>query len=272
MLPDYEGRNARPAGETSAGRNGEAYVVMATYVLVHGAWHGAWCWRKVTPLLEAAGHAVVAPTLSGVGELAHLATPDLGTEDHVDDVVNALEAGDLRNAVLVGHSYGGIVIGAAAHRVPERVGHLVYLDALVPKDNASAADVAVPAWIQLAQVQANEDGNGWLVPPPDVEDPFGITDPADAEWVRANLTPQPLKTWADRVRLTDPRAEAIPKTYIRCPLRKHPGPDTLSRHAETARRSPAWRYRELASDHDSLITHPRELADLLLEAARETRD
>jgi len=243
-----------------------------TYVLVHGAWHGAWCWRKIRPLLEAAGHAVVTPSLSGVGELAHLATPELGIEEHVNDVVNALEAGDLRHAVLVGHSYGGILIGAAAHRTPERVAHLVYLDALVPMDNASAADVAGPAWINMVRALAEESGHGWLLPPPDVEDPFGITDPADATWVRANLTPHPVKTFTDRVRLPDRRADAIPKTYIRCPLRKHPGPDTLSHHAEAARRSPDWRYRELASDHDPMVTHPSELADLLLEAARETRD
>ena len=207
------------------------------------------------------------PTLSGVGELAHLATPELGIEEHVRDVIDALETNDLLDAIRVCHSYGGIVIGAAAHRAPERVAHLVYLEALVPQDNAAAADVAVPGWIELAQVQADESGDGWLVPPPDVETPFGITDPADAEWVRANLTPQPLRTWTERVRLTDSRAESISKTYIRCPLRNHPGPDTLSHHAEAARRSPTWRYREPASDHDPMITHPRELADLLLEVA-----
>ena len=240
---------------------------MATYVLVHGAWHGAWCWRRVVPLLETKGHAVLTPTLSGVGELAHLATPELGTDDHVTDVVNALTAAGVRDAVLVGHSYGGIVIGAAAHRTPERIRHLVYLDALVPKDNASAADVAPPAWIEMNRTLADQSGGGWLLPPPAVEHPFGITDPADVAWVRANLTPHPLKTFTDRVRLGNPRADSIPKTYIRCPLRANPGPDTLSHHAEAARRSPEWRYREIASDHDPMITHPRELAALLLEAA-----
>ena len=238
---------------------------MAPFVLVHGAWHGAWCWRRLAPLLEAAGHAVVAPTLSGVGELAHLATPELGIEEHIRDVVDAIERDSLHGAILVGHSYGGIVIGAAADRTPERVAHLVYLDALVPEDNASAADVAVPEWIEMAQALANESGDGWLLPPPDVEAPFGITDPADVEWVRASLTPHPVKTFTDRVRLCNPRAGHIPRTYIRCPLRRNPGPDTLSHHAEAARRSPSWRYRELASDHDPMITHPRELADLLLE-------
>jgi len=238
---------------------------MAAYVLVHGAWHGAWCWRRLAPLLQAEGHEVVTPTLSGVGELAHLAIPELGIEEHVADVVNALEAADLRNAILVGHSYGGIVIGAAADRTPERIAHLVYLDALVPKDNASAADVAVPEWIEMVRTLANESGDGWLLPPPDVETPFGITDPADVEWVRASLTPHPVKTFTDRVRLRSPRAGRIPRTFIRCPLRRNPGPDTLSHHAETARRSPSWRYREIASDHDPMITHPRELADLLLE-------
>ncbi|MBM3958049.1 MAG: alpha/beta hydrolase, partial [Gemmatimonadetes bacterium] len=104
-------------------------------------------------------------------------------------------------------------------------------------------------------------------PPPGVEHPFGITDPVDAAWVRASLTPHPVKTFTDRVRLGNPRADSIPRTYIRCPLRAHPGPDTLSHHAHAARRSPGWRYREIPSDHDPMITHPRELTALLLEVA-----
>ncbi len=240
---------------------------MATFVLVPGAWHGAWCWERVVPLLEARGHGAVPLTLSGVGELAHLATPDLGIEEHIRDVVMALETNDLSDAVLVGHSYAGIVIGAAAHRVPERIAHLVYLDALVPADNASAADVAAPGWLEAGQALAEKSGEGWLVPPPDLEAPFGITNQTDAEWVNAHLTPHPLKTWSDRVRLTDHRAESIPRTYIRCPLRGRRGLDTLSHHADAARVSPAWRYRELQTDHDPMITHPRELADLLLEVA-----
>src|SRR5438128_128006 len=104
---------------------------MATFVLVHGAWHGGWCWKRVTPLLRAAGHEVYATTLTGLGERVHLASPNVGLALHVQDVVGVLEYEDLRDVILVGHSYGGIVISGVADRVPERLRHLVYLDALV---------------------------------------------------------------------------------------------------------------------------------------------
>src|SRR5437660_801825 len=110
---------------------------MATFVLVHGAWHGGWCWRKLMPLLRSAGHAVWTPTLTGLGERAHLGNPDVGLSTHVQDVVNVLEYEDLSNVVLVGHSYGGMVITGVAHQMPGRLAHLVYLDAFVPKDGQS---------------------------------------------------------------------------------------------------------------------------------------
>src|SRR5437763_6310667 len=102
---------------------------MATYVLVHGAWHGGWCWQRVTPLLRAAGHEVYTPTLTGLGERAHLGTPDVGLATHVEDIVTMLEYEDLTDVVLVGHSYAGMVITGVAHAVPSRLTHLVYLDA-----------------------------------------------------------------------------------------------------------------------------------------------
>src|SRR3954453_21148411 len=107
---------------------------MATFVLVHGAWHGGWCWRRVAPLLRVAGHAVYTPTLTGLGERAHLLTREVGLETHIRDTVNVLECEELNDVILVGHSYGGIVITGTAERAPERVGHLVYLDAMVTLD------------------------------------------------------------------------------------------------------------------------------------------
>jgi pimeloyl-ACP methyl ester carboxylesterase len=113
--------------------------MMATYALVHGAWHGGWCWKKVTPLLRAAGHEVFAPTLTGLGERAHLLTPAVDPETHIDDVLGVLHYEDLRQVVLVGHSYGGTVITGVAARAADRIGHLVYLDAFVPLGGAVAA-------------------------------------------------------------------------------------------------------------------------------------
>ena len=117
---------------------------MTTFVLVHPAWFGGWCWRKVSPVLRARGHEVFAPTLTGLGERAHLASQKVGLEMHVEDVANVLEYEDLRQVILVGNSSGGMVITGVADRMPERIAHLVYLDAFVPEDGQSMLDI-VPA-------------------------------------------------------------------------------------------------------------------------------
>ena len=140
---------------------------MATFVLVHGAYHGGWCWKKLTPLLRAAGHEVVAPTLTGLGERVHLLTRDIGLDTHVQDVVNVLAYEDLRGVVLVGHSYGGMVITGVAERIPQHVRHLVYLDALVPMDEERSMKELYlwhnpDRWAYTeAQMRA---GDGWLLP------------------------------------------------------------------------------------------------------------
>src|SRR5689334_15631432 len=118
---------------------------MANYLLVHGAWHGGWCWRRVVPLLRAAGHEVFTPTLTGLGERVHLLTRDVGLDTHAQDVIGVLEYEDLRDVVLVGHSYGGMVITAVAERAAERLAHLVYLDAFVPRDGQSQMDLLGPS-------------------------------------------------------------------------------------------------------------------------------
>src|SRR3954452_4236427 len=109
----------------------------ATFVLVHGAWHGGWCWKRLTPLLRAAGHEVVVPTLTGLGERSHLLTPEVGLDTHIRDITAVLKYEDLHNVVLIGHSYGGMVIAGVAEEVPERIAQLVYLDAFLP-DNGKA--------------------------------------------------------------------------------------------------------------------------------------
>ena len=105
---------------------------MATFVLVHGAWHGGWCWKKVAPLLRSAGHEVYTPTLTGLGERDHLLTRDIGLDTHIQDIVNVLEYEELTQVVLVGHSYGGMVVTGVAERAHERLRQLVYLDAATP--------------------------------------------------------------------------------------------------------------------------------------------
>ena len=237
---------------------------MATFVLVHGAFHGGWCWWKVTPLLRAAGHEVYAPTLTGLGERVHLASPAVGLDTHVQDMLNLMEYEDRASVVLVGHSYGGLVIAGAADGAPERLAHLVYLDAQVADDGQAAIDLLPPEWRAAMEEATRARGDGWRLPL-DVEstlDGYGIVDPAERRWMAERLTPQPWKTVADPLRLSTGRGHSLPRTFILCTRRSSP-----SRDAERARNEPGWRFRELATGHDAMVTAPRELSDLLLEAA-----
>ena len=135
-----------------------------TYVLIHPAWFGGWCWKKVTPLLRAQGHEVFTPTLTGLGERAHLARPEVGLEIHVRDIINVIEYENRRNVILVGNSSGGMVITGAADHVPERIAHLVFLDAFVPTDGQSMLDVIPPDRRPALEAFVQKEGDGWLLP------------------------------------------------------------------------------------------------------------
>src|SRR5690242_10001831 len=237
---------------------------MATFVLVHGGWHGGWCWQKVIPFLEAAGHAVYAPTLTGLAERASELSPDVGLDTHIQDVVGLLVEKDLHGVTLVGHSYGGMVITGVVDQVPERIAHLIYLDTFVPRDGESMACVA-PLVIWLLRKQAQVRDDGWRVDPPGT---FGVTTEPDRSWVRAQVTPQPLKTLEQPLQLKNPAIVSTkPRTHIACTGRGFFV--ALTRHIVGGRALPpteaGWRLRQLPTGHDAMITMPRELADLLLE-------
>jgi len=237
---------------------------MATFVLVHGAMHGGWCWKRVVPLLRAADHDVYAPTLTGLGERAHLAHAGIDLDTHVQDVVGVLAYEDLDRVVLVGHSYAGTVVAGVADRLPGRIAHLVYLDAAVAGDGQAVLDLFPPEFQAAERALVEAEGDGWRWPPPDPS-VWGIMDPEDAAWVRAKLVPQPFETFTQPLRLVNPAGFAGPKTYIACVAAGHDGwRDAM---VERARTEPGWRYRELATGHDAMITAPREVADLLLEVA-----
>jgi pimeloyl-ACP methyl ester carboxylesterase len=243
---------------------------MATYVLTHAAWLGAWCWSKAAPRLRSAGHEVFTPTLTGLGERSHLAHPLIGLDTHVQDIVQVLTYEDLTEVILLGHSNGGTLITAVADRVPERLAHLIYLDAFVPEDGQAAADlITYPR--QVWEERVRTEGFGWLIPslqaiPWDdfVRDVWRVTDAADRRWLVDRLRPTPFKTFTDPVRLTNPASATLPRTYIRC--LHHPSPrfDSI---AEMVRKTAGWRYRELASAHLPMMTMPGEFVDLLLEIA-----
>jgi pimeloyl-ACP methyl ester carboxylesterase len=212
---------------------------------------------------------VLVPTLTGLGERAHLASPDVGLSTHVLDVVNCLNWEDVHEAVLVGHSYGGLVITGAADRALGRLRHLVYVDALVPRDGQSWRSV-VPdeaRWAGLDR-EARERGGGWLLPHPGEAGlrGWGVDAPADLAWALARLTPQPLASSREPLMLVDRRRERPGRTYVWADYK--PTGDRFARFRDEARApGSGWRYREVAAGHDAMLTAPRAVAGLLLELA-----
>ena len=241
---------------------------MATFVLVHPAWFGGWCWKKVTPLLRQQGHQVFTPTLTGLGERAHLARREVGLDTHVEDIVRVLHCEDLRDVILLGNSSAGAVITGAAERAPERVGQIVYLDAFVPEDGQSLADILPPGRRPALEALVEAEGDGWLLPrfsqapwETFVPQSWGITDPDDLRWALERLVPTPFGHFTQPIRRGNPAAQRLPRRYIRC---EWPNP-AFDRHAEQARRSEGWTCHQLAAPHIPYVTHPHELVRLLLE-------
>jgi len=236
---------------------------MTTYVLVHGAWHGGWCWRKVAQALTATGSAVYTPTLTGLGERAHLLLRETGLETHVRDILGILEVEDLKEVVLVGHSYGGIVVSAVADRVPRRVARLVYLDAVVPRDGECMYDRA-PAQIRAHfEAHAKLAGEGWYIPVSAVSAQFlGLKDEEDVRWVMPKLSPHPIRTFCEVVRLSAGFPQ-MPRTYINC-IGDAPFGQPRSAHADGIHD-----YHEVRTGHDAMVTAPQQVVALLRKIAEE---
>jgi pimeloyl-ACP methyl ester carboxylesterase len=228
-------------------------------VLVHGAWHGSWCWRRVLPLLWAAGHRVVPVTLTGLGERAHQLSPSITLGTHVDDVVTAVRAEECRDAVLVGHSYGGVVVTGAADRLGAEVGRLVYVDAVVPAPGECWSTSNPPE--VRAQRRAAIDRHGVLPPPP--PSAFGLSG-ADAEWVARRQTPQPGGVYDDPLHFDAARWTARPRTFVDCTA---PALPTIEPSRRLVRAQPGWEVIVHATGHDPMISAPGELAAVLLEVA-----
>lgn len=231
-------------------------------VLVHGAWHGGWGWKRLAPLLRGAGHEVLTPTLTGLGERTHLGGPQVNLETHIRDVLGVLEAEELENVMLLGHSYGGMVITGAADRAPQRIARLVYLDAFVPEDDRSLMDYVVPE--RGARFREEGERTGTVSPPP--PSLWGVTDPADAAWGARRDRPHPYASMWQPLRLANAAALArIPKAFIYC---SSPATGSFDQFAERYRNDPQWRFFELATGHDAMILVPEKLAAVLLELAR----
>jgi pimeloyl-ACP methyl ester carboxylesterase len=231
----------------------------ATFVLVHGAWHGAWCWRPVQRLLEAAGATVLTPTLTGLGDRAHLLTADTGLDTHVTDVVSAIETEDLRDVVLVGHSYAGLVVSGAAARIPDRVGRLVILDGFLPEAGESGIDL-LPERAAGHYLDSARRNGGLVIDPRPLQN-LGVTDQRIIEELSPRLTAHPAKTYTDAAAhgLSD-----LPFTgdYLLCSGWATP----FARFAQRADAA-GWQVTELDADHEVMVTNPQLLGQQLLQTA-----
>jgi pimeloyl-ACP methyl ester carboxylesterase len=233
------------------------------FVLVHGAGHGGWCWRRVAELLRAAGHRVYTPTLTGLGSRAHLLSPDVGLDTVISDVVGVLEYEELTDAVLVGHSFGAVVACGAADRATEHLASVVLLDGLLARPGATPMDSLDPDLAAARLAGARDIGGTRTLPAQEIAG-YGITDPDDLAWVRRRLTPHPLRTYTDRLDVSAPLGAGLPCVYVACTDPAYP---SVANSAAMARQQPGWRYRELATGHDAMITAPGALAELLIEEA-----
>jgi len=232
---------------------------MATFVLVHGAWHGSWCWKRVRKALQASGHDVLTPTLTGVGERSHLNSAGVDLSTHIADVVNLIRWEELSDVILCGHSYGGCVITGAADRVPDRIRALVYLDAFVLEDGECLFDL-VPAEQGPAMRQQAQDG--WKVPPIPAE-VFQVN-ARDAAWVNGQCTPQSLATFEERIKLTGGLKRIRDVTHILATGFREGSPFPLSHERAKTK---GWHTRTIACGHDAMLDLPEELTQLLLECA-----
>ena len=233
---------------------------MAAFLVAHGAWSAGWAWKKMRPLLRARGHELFTPSHAGIGARAREAGPQIDLETHISDLLAFVEMEDLRDFILIGHSYGGMVATGVADRAAARIRRLVYLDAFAPRDGESVMSLQPPDIAARMREAVKREGDGWRVPPnpmpPD-------TDPADVAWSTARRVMQPLQTFEQPIRLTG-AVEKLPRTYIYC-KRARPG-DVFRRFAERARRE-GWTLHEIDASHNPHITAPQALAALLDEAA-----
>lgn len=244
---------------------------MANFVLVHGAWHGGWCWRKVVDALQAQGHRAHTVTLTGVGERAHLLSSLITLETHIADVANAIEAEELRDVVLAVHSYAGLIGTAIADRMPQRLRHLVYVDAVVPKpgESWSSTHASATREARLAAAQASAD---YSFPAPDPA-VFGLAG-EDHAWVQRRQTPHPGHTYQAPLQFDPKRVAAVPRTFIDCVQPRLGTIDSIRPRVRDANFwDGAWsggggiRVVELKTGHDPMVTAPAELTRLLLACA-----
>ncbi len=254
------GGAALTAAAALGGGGASAQTAARTFVLVHGAWHGGWCWRRVADILERKGHKVFAPTLTGLGERSHLLSKDINLSTHITDIVNVLTWEDLKNVCLVLHSYGGWPGSGAIEQALDRIGSVVYLDAFKPENGQRGADYA-SEFSRKALQAALAKGEAGRAPPNPAA--FHVNE-KDRAWVAAKMTPQPNGVVFDPVKLTGAREKVAKKTYIRAPVYKQAAFDKA--YAE-CKADPSWKTFETQAGHDVMVDAPEWLADILVQVS-----
>jgi pimeloyl-ACP methyl ester carboxylesterase len=230
---------------------------MQPVVIVHGAWSGGWSWRRIKDRLEQRGFRAFTPTLTGVGERAHLASPATDLELHIRDVMNVFDYEALDDVVLVGHSYGGMVVTGVADRLPERIRKLVYVDAFVPKDGECVLDLVPREVAERMRASVAAEGDGWRLPP---NPPAADTSTEDLAWLTPRRGPQPFSTFTQKLQLNG-TAPSVQRSYIYC---RRTGPvDTFGPFARMAQLDSGWQYHEIDASHAANVTAPEALSDLI---------
>ena len=233
---------------------------MTTFVLVHGAWHGGWCYKRVARLLRQAGHEVYTPTLTGLGERAHLMsrTIDLGT--HVQDIVGVFRCEELSDVVLCGHSYGGMVISGVAEQIAAKIRSLVYLDAFVPENDKSLFDYLPAEQSERMRTDATQNGEGYKITPI----PAGAfaVNAKDAAWVDAMCVKQPLATFEQKLEVSGGQ---VPKRVYMFATGWEPSP--FQQFGARFKDDRGWQFVSIACGHEVMVDRPQELATALITAA-----
>lgn len=239
---------------------------MSAFVLIHGAWHGGWCWSRVATLLRAQGHEVHTPTLSGMGEHAHLASKQITLDTHIEDVVSYIESYELTGVVLAGHSYGCAIVTAAADRLEGagRIARMVYLDGSVPRDGDGWFSTSKPEQF-AARHKAAQDAGGIFIPPPSAAG-FGLSNAGDIAWVTRRLRPHPYGCYLSTLRLPNLAAgrgiNLLPRTYIDCTA---PFYSDFNGTKQRVKADGSWTYCEIKTGHDAMVSAPEDVARILMQ-------
>jgi len=235
-----------------------AQTLTKTFVLVHGGWHGGWCWRRVADLLEAKGHKVFVPTLTGLGEESHLLDAKVHLATHITDIVNLIKWEDLKGIVLIGHSYGGYIISGVAEQMQGSIASIAFLDAFVP-ENGDSLEAGASQPVKDAIAAAKGKGEIALKPVP--ASVFRVNE-KDRAWVDSKCTPQPIATLTDKSTITGAREKIAKKAYIRAK-----GYPSIPFDAAQAKykANAAWKSYEMSAGHDAMVDQPKELTDILIE-------